>query len=359
MKGPAEIAHGPMFIGFLFNVLLHGIMITQIYLYYGTFKNDNFWMKIFVGVLFFADSLNTIFDAIYLYDSLVKHFADIPYLGKATWVFGTDPALTGIIAGMVQLFFAWRVKVLTNNHWIVAVIVSAALAGLLGGVITAFEVGLIPEFVNFQEFKWSVILWLVAECFGDLVITTVLRTHKTGFQASDELIDRIIRLTMQTGLLTALVAFLDLFFFLTDPTGTHLIFNFPLSKLYANSLMSSLNSRGGWNYTNTPRMNFFTGGNSNNTNSSSNTVTPDMDRSTISRSSKKEDPRVFVHVESHEMRDHVVDVDKLQQVPGIIYGSELQDDVDGRSESDGDSLKLKREESINPAVLKRSRSDMV
>ncbi len=33
-----------------------------------------------------------------------------------------------------------------------------------------------------------------------------------------------------------------------QPTGLHLIFNLPLSKLYTNSLMSSLNSRTGWQY---------------------------------------------------------------------------------------------------------------
>ncbi len=33
-----------------------------------------------------------------------------------------------------------------------------------------------------------------------------------------------------------------------QPTGLHLIFNLPLSKLYTNCLMSSLNSRAGWQY---------------------------------------------------------------------------------------------------------------
>lgn len=33
-----------------------------------------------------------------------------------------------------------------------------------------------------------------------------------------------------------------------QPSGLHLIFNLPLSKLYTNSLMSSLNSRQGWQY---------------------------------------------------------------------------------------------------------------
>ncbi len=33
-----------------------------------------------------------------------------------------------------------------------------------------------------------------------------------------------------------------------QPSGLHLVFNLPLSKLYTNSLMSSLNSRAGWRF---------------------------------------------------------------------------------------------------------------
>lgn len=35
---------------------------------------------------------------------------------------------------------------------------------------------------------------------------------------------------------------------LTQNLNRHLLFNFPLCKLYTNSLMSSLNSRKGWNF---------------------------------------------------------------------------------------------------------------
>ncbi|KAK0503976.1 hypothetical protein EDD18DRAFT_1344868 [Armillaria luteobubalina] len=279
MKTPAEVAHGPMLIGFVFNVLLYGIMIAQVYLYYVTYKKDKTWMKAYasycpsVAVIFFADSLNTVFDFVYMYRSLIVHFGkliitwftntanrglgDVAFLGTADWVFGTDPALTGIIAAMVQVFFAWRVKVLTNNHWFVSIITLASLAGGSGGIATAVEVGLQPRFILFRNFKSVVILWLASECFADIFITVImgefpigfsLRKHKTGFRASDELIDRVIRLTMQTGLMTSICATLDLIFYLVDPTGTHLIFNFPLCKLYTNSMMSSLNSRGGWKF---------------------------------------------------------------------------------------------------------------
>ncbi|KAF8884572.1 hypothetical protein CPB84DRAFT_1659994, partial [Gymnopilus junonius] len=67
--------------------------------------------------------------------------------------------------------------------------------------------------------------------------------QRTGFHQTDMLIDRIIRTTAQTGLITAVVATIDLFVYVFDPTGLHLIFNFPLCKLYSNSLMSTFNSR--------------------------------------------------------------------------------------------------------------------
>ncbi|KAJ3710335.1 hypothetical protein DFJ43DRAFT_1109026 [Lentinula guzmanii] len=303
---PAEIAQGPMFIGYSFNIVLYGIMITQVYLYFNTFKQDRLWMKMLVAGLLLADTVNAIFDAVYLYDSLVIHFDDIAYLGNATWVFATDPAMTALIAGTVQLFFAWRVKILTTNWWIVSIVVLASLTGLVGGLVTAYEVGVTPHFVDFRNFKWSVIMWLAGECFADLGITSVLvwhlRKHKTGFQASDELIDRIIRLTVQTGLITAFCATLDLIFFLTDPTGTHLIFNFPLAKLYTNSVMSSLNSRGAWNYStphgklgNSLPTTIITTGDGNGETFRPNTAPP------ISPS------RVYVHVESHELRDFDVE----------------------------------------------------
>ncbi|KAK7039516.1 hypothetical protein R3P38DRAFT_481029 [Favolaschia claudopus] len=80
-----------------------------------------------------------------------------------------------------------------------------------------------------------------------MLITAILVKHllgqKTGLD-SDILIDRIIRVTMQTGLATVLCATISLILFLTDPIGLHLAFNFPLCKIYTNSLLSSLNARG-------------------------------------------------------------------------------------------------------------------
>jgi len=154
---------------------------------------------------------------------------------------------------MVQFFFAWRVRILTNkNTWLYLVVVLCATAGLVGGLATAVESIIVPDFVKFQTAKPFVALWLSAECIGDFLITSILVWHlkrrKTGFQKTDLLVDRIISMTVHTGVLTSICAILDLILYLADPTGLHLAFNFPLCKLYTNSLISSLNCRSGWGY---------------------------------------------------------------------------------------------------------------
>jgi len=74
----------------------------------------------------------------------------------------------------------------------------------------------------------------------------VQRRHKTGIARTDDVIDKIIKLTVQTCLFTSLIASIDLILFLADHTALYLAFTGPLSKLYTNSLLSTLNARTSW-----------------------------------------------------------------------------------------------------------------
>ncbi|KAH9933214.1 uncharacterized protein BXZ73DRAFT_77372 [Epithele typhae] len=202
--------------------------------------------------------------------------------------FGFFLMLTAIIGSLVQLFFAWRVKVLTNNTLAVVVIVACSITQLRTSIATR----MMPEFVEFRRFKIIVFFWLIASAVADCLITFVLvgylRRHKTGFGPTDDFVNKTIRLTAQTGLITAVWAIVDLVVFLASPTGVHLIFNLSLSKLYTNSLMSSLNSRSGWKY-GSNSSGPITGSNfSNRRNGEGSQITPSQ---------------VYIDVESHEMVD--------------------------------------------------------
>ncbi|TRM63210.1 hypothetical protein BD626DRAFT_495889 [Schizophyllum amplum] len=239
MINPAQLAHGPMFIGLVFNVLLYGIMITQLYIYVSTYRKDPLWIKLYVACLFLADTFNTVFLMIYLYDSLILHFGDVPFLNTANWIFATGEWWTAFIGSMVQAFFAWRIRVL-NMSWMFWVPASVcALIGAAGGLSTSIAIHFVSHFSDFQKFEIAVIFWLVAAATGDVFITVALtkylRTHYTGYRATDDRIDAIMRLVVQTGMVTAVWAIIDLGVYLGDPTGTYVAF-----RLCFNSLCTPL-----------------------------------------------------------------------------------------------------------------------
>ncbi|KAF8965728.1 hypothetical protein BDZ97DRAFT_1810733 [Flammula alnicola] len=307
----AEIAHGPILIGFTFNAILLGVMVTQVYLYYTSFKKDRTWIKIFVAVLFMFDILNTACDAAYLYMSLIVHFGDSPYLNVVTWLFYMDPATTGVIVSSVQSFFAWRIYVLTKSRILPLLIMLTAITGGVTAILTPAQVSKAPQFVEIQKAEVPIIIWLSSEVLGDILITTILVTylskHKTGFERSDLLVDRIIRLAVQTGLVTSVVALINLIVFKADKTGLHLLFNVPLCKLYSNSLMSTLNSRGIW--MNGPTGTSLGRESEGPTTSVSNAFRPQivqpppMKPSEIIKFGGNKRTEVFVNVESHELQD--------------------------------------------------------
>lgn len=304
----AQIAHGPGLIGTFLNVFLFGIMVTQVYFYLTTYKKDRLWIKTFVLVLLVADCVNSVFDIYWLYTDIINHFGDAVAISVADWRIATDPAMVAIIATAVQLFFGWRVRVLTGNIWITLLIILTALVSLCGGLGTAIAIGFVKLYSKFYKFDQIATVWLISTAICDCAIagclTWYLRKHKTGFAHTDETLYKIIRLTVQNGALTALWAIVDLILFLTIPTGVHLALNLPLAKLYTNSLMSSLNSRTGWKYS--PESD-LAGRDSQQPYGAKSAAMPEF--VSLSMHTTQTRQEVMIHVEQHEMVDMDPDQD--------------------------------------------------
>ncbi|KAJ7779140.1 hypothetical protein B0H16DRAFT_1711494 [Mycena metata] len=277
-----------------------------------TIARDGRWLKSFLAFVFFANLLNTGFAVADLYLALVSHF-----------VFATDPVIVvssfatlpaadtdaaqGTVASSVQLFFAWRVHILTGKWYLGVSTGMLAIGQLVCAMLMAWKCREFPAWANFANFTGLIIAWMTTTILVDVTITVILvwylfcgqfpmRAHKTGFQGTDQLVDRIIRLTVQTGLLTSVWALIDLVLFLTMPNASHLIFQIPMVKMYTNSLMSSLNSRG-----------------SNRAPDSFDSIVHTSGKFVNPRGLRKHNstyhldpgshPEVFVHVERHEMGD--------------------------------------------------------
>ncbi|QRW20095.1 transmembrane protein [Rhizoctonia solani] len=245
---------GAILIGTFLNVWLYGILVTQVTLYYSVYKRDATWIKLLVAWIMLLDTLNSIFDMGFVYRYSITLFGDFPAQLHSHWFFHmvqpaiyTAPLMTVTIAATTQGFFAWRINRLTGSKWVSWAIALVLLVQFAAGAATTVGAWQVIDFTRFGELKAQISLWLVTSAIADVMITIVLtwylHTHRTGFSKTEDLIARLIRLTVQTGLITTLWALVDLIMYLAVVTK-------PITPLIqsstANSLLSTLNARGGW-----------------------------------------------------------------------------------------------------------------
>lgn len=86
-------------------------------------------------------------------------------------------------------------------------------------------------------------MWLVGTSVCDIVIAVsmlyYMRHARTGFRATTTLLTKIIRVSIETGLICATFALLDLSIFLAYPHNNyHIPICMCLSKIYSNSLLA-------------------------------------------------------------------------------------------------------------------------
>jgi len=141
---------------------------------------------------------------------------------------------------------------LSKSIWIPALTVLFSVVSLAGGIWTCARIIILKTFANKPLLHIPALVWLLSACVADVLITASLvfslSRRWTGFEATDDAISKIIRMTVQTGMLTAFFAIADVVFFLTLPhAALNFIWDLALSKLYTNCLMSTLNARASLN----------------------------------------------------------------------------------------------------------------
>ncbi|KAL0958473.1 hypothetical protein HGRIS_000612 [Hohenbuehelia grisea] len=152
----------------------------------------------------------------------------------------------------IQIFFAWRIKVITQSYWAAVLVALLALVSLGGGVWTSVMIGIIKRFARKPELHTPALVWFLSACVADVIITISLcrslSQRKTGMAVTDDILNKIIRMTVQTGMITAIAAVGDVVFFMVFPRAAlNFLWDLALSKLYVNCLLSTLNARAALN----------------------------------------------------------------------------------------------------------------
>ncbi|KZT13224.1 uncharacterized protein LAESUDRAFT_719559 [Laetiporus sulphureus 93-53] len=242
---------GPQFLGICFNWALLGLLNLQVYLYYEYFPKDPWFLKCLAyGMLIYewvqTGLLTGAAMSIYVYG-----YGDVKDLLEFhnTWFSAT--MMCGIISATVQIFFAWRIYKLSRSRVLAGVIVVLAVlqcvASLVGG---AYEKSIgIASALEGSLLK-AVVLWLSASALVDILIavsmTILLLKSKTGIKSTDAFINRMIRLVVETGTLTASLSIIVLITANIKPLHETLVYEAPaliLTKMYSNTFLTNLNNR--------------------------------------------------------------------------------------------------------------------
>ncbi|KAJ7824783.1 hypothetical protein B0H14DRAFT_3727469 [Mycena olivaceomarginata] len=225
-----------------YDALTACIMIVQAFLYYSRYKGDRPWFRYLVLYLVLAETANWVCDVGIVYEPLIIRYGtpealQSPLLLRAGSDFDTRTALHRLAHPGGDPF--------VRPARFIALL---AIISFGGGLATSLIVSLFPASEKITKFRTEIIIWLVSSTVCDVVLTVSLVaslwTRKTNMISTDSYVNKIIRLSIQTGFVTAAGALLDLILFLSVTNSTfNFMFDFPLSKLYTNALISTLNAR--------------------------------------------------------------------------------------------------------------------
>ncbi|KAJ7449287.1 hypothetical protein FB451DRAFT_1531678 [Mycena latifolia] len=244
---------GPIFIGNIINWMLLGTLITQMYTYHQKFAKD----RISITILGKPPSDLRLSITIMLTDHgwwfIINIWGKPEEFDFVPWSACMIVFMCGLVAGIVQLFYAWRIWVLARGKIMIGIailIVLTALIQSISAMVTAILLLLDPNQKAVLRLHPGFTIWLSGSLATDVFITTcmtyILHTAKmkTAWADSETLLGRMVRITVQTGLATVVTACIDLFLFVHFTNNDfHLVPAYVLGKLYSNSLLLSLNLR--------------------------------------------------------------------------------------------------------------------
>ncbi|KAH8818929.1 hypothetical protein DL96DRAFT_375855 [Flagelloscypha sp. PMI_526] len=237
--GAFDLTIGPLLLGFAFNLYLYGFVFNQ-YLTYKTTKfDDRIWLQVLVTTLFVIDTSQTAVEFYAVWYFLVENYTNPSVSNYVFWMLPFCGASTAISALIVQTFLIRRLYRLTEQFWLHVFLILAAVVACLAGVTTAIWCGIISDAYQLAPVIPLAIVWYTIVAGVDIIITVTLSRalwrSKTGYPATNTIIHRCIRASIQSGLFSSVFAVANLVgFVLWNNTHINLIFAWPLGRIHSN-----------------------------------------------------------------------------------------------------------------------------
>ncbi|PBK82095.1 hypothetical protein ARMGADRAFT_1001955 [Armillaria gallica] len=242
---------GPLFIGCFLSLILYAILCDQVYIYYISFPKDNLASKTVVYLLWLTETVQTATNIYYTFDRFCYNFGNLSGLDDVSITWFTIPILSGFVGCIAQLFYAWRMYKLSKKaRWLCIALSVIAFTQFVASIFDGIQVRNSSRYSNLRDnstLKVTTIIWLGGSVLCDtaiaLCMTYLLSRSQTGLK-STRILSRLIRLTIETGTITAAVAAVHMVLFLfSHKNNYHTVPANCLVKMYSNTVLAVCNSR--------------------------------------------------------------------------------------------------------------------
>ncbi|KAM5542192.1 hypothetical protein V8D89_004065 [Ganoderma adspersum] len=222
----------------------------QVVLYWRLYTSDPFRTKSMVIFIWVLDLVHSMMVCIANWENLISNFGGFDNLDYITWSIAVTVALTALTTFTVHCFFSHRIHTLSRRNWYITVpLVTLASVRLIAAIVSTTEMIRLRSFRSFvKNYGYVFTLGLATSTVLDILITGILcfylRRRRSGMAKMDRIISALTLYTVENGMLTCITTAISLICWIK--MSNNLVFlglHLAISKLYANSIMASLNAR--------------------------------------------------------------------------------------------------------------------
>ncbi|KAI0036381.1 hypothetical protein K488DRAFT_82174 [Vararia minispora EC-137] len=236
----------PQFFGTLFNWALYGVLACQTYHYYLNFGRDKRTIQGLVYVIFALETAQSGLVAHDAFAILVRGWGDTAAALNPEHLWLTAPIMDGIIGTATQLFYAYRILVLSRSRVLCGTICVFSMVALAGSIADGIQSNQGHAVVNVgSAVNGSAIAWLVGTISCDALISAYmliwyLRIRSTlVYKTTTDIVTYVLRITVISGCLTTITAVVLLSVQLSFSNAFYEITpGLVMAKLYSNSLLA-------------------------------------------------------------------------------------------------------------------------
>ncbi|PBK75668.1 hypothetical protein ARMSODRAFT_401453 [Armillaria solidipes] len=249
----------PFYWGTVLSLFLSGVTFLQAYTYFPS--KDRIYVQIVAVIMIVLDMTSTVLCAKGMYIYFIPEFGSMLPLQALTPIIAADCYLAMTITFLSQLYFAWQIWTVSQNHRKYKYIMSGLV--VFFGVVafgggTACSTIMIIDKRNIlmnrsDRFTIAVGIAKSAAAIADVIATVALcyslGNARTGFDRTDSIIKAMMGYVVERGILVTLIQVLFLVLFFVKPGHLFwLLLHVNVTRLYANTFFAMLNGRGRLKY---------------------------------------------------------------------------------------------------------------